>query len=294
MPRTTSREKIAAIEHYGGNCHLIDDGRRSTRRAAELAARLGGHFMDQFTYAERATDWRGNNNIAKSIFAQMRERAASGPGLDRDAAPAPAAPPPRSAATCATAASDAAVRRRCRALGLLRLLADAVTAAANAVADRGHRPAARRALLRARRGRPHDAVPDAATLAAMRVLSRRLGRRVGGSTGTNFWRCAQLAAEMAAGGERSLVTLICDSGERYANTYYSDDWLTANSLDPSPFEPAIEAFWPAKDWRCSSRKAGADSRRQLAGSRLARGKCSDKNPLTIIQLTERPCPSPSR
>ena len=28
--------------------------------------------MDQFTYAERATDWRGNNNIAKSIFQQMR------------------------------------------------------------------------------------------------------------------------------------------------------------------------------------------------------------------------------
>ena len=27
--------------------------------------------MDQFTYAERATDWRGNNNIAETIFAQM-------------------------------------------------------------------------------------------------------------------------------------------------------------------------------------------------------------------------------
>ena len=27
--------------------------------------------MDQFTYAERATDWRGNNNIAESIFEQM-------------------------------------------------------------------------------------------------------------------------------------------------------------------------------------------------------------------------------
>ena len=40
----------------------------------------------------------------------------------------------------------------------------------------------------------------------------------------------------------SLVTLICDSGDRYANTYYSDEWLAANSLDPSPFEPAIEAF----------------------------------------------------
>src|SRR5260370_25974427 len=27
--------------------------------------------MDQFTYAERATDWRGNNNIAESIFSQL-------------------------------------------------------------------------------------------------------------------------------------------------------------------------------------------------------------------------------
>ena len=29
--------------------------------------------MDQFTYAERATDWRGNNNIAESIFEQMSQ-----------------------------------------------------------------------------------------------------------------------------------------------------------------------------------------------------------------------------
>ena len=27
--------------------------------------------MDQFTFAERATDWRGNNNIAESIFEQL-------------------------------------------------------------------------------------------------------------------------------------------------------------------------------------------------------------------------------
>jgi cysteine synthase A len=29
--------------------------------------------MDQFTYAERATDWRGNNNIAQSMFQQMQQ-----------------------------------------------------------------------------------------------------------------------------------------------------------------------------------------------------------------------------
>src|SRR6516225_4351510 len=77
MPRTTSAEKIAAIEHYGGKCHLIDDGRALYAEAAALAERLGGHYMDQFTFAERATDWRGNNNIAESVFAQMgRERLA--------------------------------------------------------------------------------------------------------------------------------------------------------------------------------------------------------------------------
>ena len=40
--------------------------------SVRLAAELGGHYMDQFTYAERATDWRSNNNIAESIFAQVR------------------------------------------------------------------------------------------------------------------------------------------------------------------------------------------------------------------------------
>src|SRR5438477_377311 len=29
------------------------------------------YFMDESTHAERATDWRGNNNIAESIFIQM-------------------------------------------------------------------------------------------------------------------------------------------------------------------------------------------------------------------------------
>ena len=77
----------------------------------------------------------------------------------------------------------------------------------------------------------------------MRVLSRRLGRRVGGSTGTNFVAVCFHAARMIDAGESgSLVTLICDSGERYANSYYSDEWLRANDIDPSPFEPAIETF----------------------------------------------------
>ena len=57
------------------------------------------------------------------------------------------------------------------------------------------------------------AVPDEASLAAMRVLGERLGRRCGGSTGTNLWGCAVLISEMAARGETgSIVSLLCDPG----------------------------------------------------------------------------------
>src|SRR4051812_18125017 len=73
MPRFTSPEKIAMIELYGGTCHLVDDPSTIYRESARLAAETGGHYLDQFTYAERATDWRGNNNIAESIFEQLAE-----------------------------------------------------------------------------------------------------------------------------------------------------------------------------------------------------------------------------
>ena len=71
VPRTTSPEKIALIERYGGKCHYVDVPPEMYSEAERLAAETGGHYMDQFTYAERATDWRGNNNIAESIFEQL-------------------------------------------------------------------------------------------------------------------------------------------------------------------------------------------------------------------------------
>ena len=71
IPKGTSREKTDQICFYDGKCHLVDAG-DLYGEAAALAERTGGHYMDQFTFAERATDWRGNNNIAESLFAQMR------------------------------------------------------------------------------------------------------------------------------------------------------------------------------------------------------------------------------
>ena len=72
MPRSTSPAKIALIEFHGGRCHFVDNPADVYVEAERLARECRGHYMDQFTYAERATDWRGNNNIAESIFEQMR------------------------------------------------------------------------------------------------------------------------------------------------------------------------------------------------------------------------------
>src|SRR3954462_6955770 len=71
MPASTSPEKIELIEFQGGRCHLVEDSATIYDEARRLADETGGHYMDQFTYAERATDWRGNNNIAESIFEQL-------------------------------------------------------------------------------------------------------------------------------------------------------------------------------------------------------------------------------
>ena len=75
MPRTTSRAKVEAIESFGARSHFVDEPGAVYDVAAALAEESGGHYLDQFTNAERATDWRGNNNIAESIFSQMQAEA---------------------------------------------------------------------------------------------------------------------------------------------------------------------------------------------------------------------------
>ena len=88
------------------------------------------------------------------------------------------------------------------------------------------------------------AVDDAESIGAMRALSARLGRRVGGSTGTNLWACAQLVEEMAAAGEHgSIVTLLCDGGDRYGCTYYDDAWLAERRIDWRSAAARVAALW---------------------------------------------------
>ena len=86
-------------------------------------------------------------------------------------------------------------------------------------------------------------VPDATSIATMRLVRDRTGRSVGGSTGTCTWGAFRLIAEMLVAGEHgSVVTLICDGGERYAGTYYGDAWLAEQGLELGLYTAALERF----------------------------------------------------
>jgi cysteine synthase len=86
-------------------------------------------------------------------------------------------------------------------------------------------------------------VPDAASIATMRWLSHRMGRAVGASTGTNVWAALALIAEMVRSEETgSVVTLLCDSGDRYLSTYYDDAWLVDNGIELGPYAAALDAY----------------------------------------------------
>jgi len=76
-----------------------------------------------------------------------------------------------------------------------------------------------------------------------------LGRRVGPSTGTNVWGAFGLLAEMVANGTSgSVVTLICDSGDRYGDTYYDAAWLAAHDLHPDEHADVLLGFEETCSW----------------------------------------------
>ena len=237
VPRSIASAKIAAIRFQGGEVHFVDDPREVYAAAQSLADAHGGHYLDQFTYAERATDWRGNNNIAESIFAQLAKEDHPEPSWIVCGA--------GTGGTSATLGRFIRYGRHSTRLCVAdpqgsvfhRHYADpsitTVEGDCSGIEGIG-RPRVEPSFVPSVIDRM-IAVDDADSIGAMRALSQRLGRPVGGSTGTNIVACATLIAEMAAvGAEGSVVTILCDSGLRYSDTYFDDAWLAARGLDWQP------------------------------------------------------------
>jgi cysteine synthase A len=227
---STAPRKIEQIEALGGACHFVEQSAEVYAAASGLAEELGGHYMDQFTYAETATDWRGNNNIAESIFRQM--------AMERHATPHTIV------MSAGTGGTSATIGRYIRYCGYATRLV--VVDPENSVfyaSYESHDPDL--TLATSSRiegiGRPQVEpsfvpgvidemmkIPDAASIAAIHWLERRMGRKAGGSTGTNLWGALTVAERMRSQGQKgSIVTLMCDGGERYLDSYYSPDWIEA-------------------------------------------------------------------
>ena len=233
MPASTAPRKIAEIEAYGGCCELVEQRGETQLRAALLARRLQGHFLDQFGNAERATDWRGNNNIAESIIGQMRLESHPEPAW----------------VVCGagTGGTSATIGRylRYRKLATQLCIAEPAGAAFAQAWRSGRRDiAGARASCIEGIGRAEVEpsfvleladqvieVPDAASCAGAWMLEEITGRRFGGSSGTNLVAMVSLAVSMRARGIRgSIVTLLCDRGERYLDTVFDRGWLARHGL----------------------------------------------------------------
>jgi cysteine synthase A len=233
MPACTAPGKIADVKAIGGICDLVEDADEVHARAAWHAAR-GACHLDQFGLAERATDWRGNNNIAESIIAQMA----------REPDPEPA----WIVCGAGTGGTSATIGRYLRYRGLSTRLCVAEPAGSAFV--RGWRtrdPQARASqpTLIEGIGRPRVEpgfvfevvdetieVSDADSIAAAWQLETLFGRRYGGSSGTSLVACLRLAAGMRARGEHgSIVSLLCDRGERYEQTLFDREWLRTRDID---------------------------------------------------------------
>ncbi|WP_192458163.1 PLP-dependent cysteine synthase family protein [Musicola keenii] len=244
MPSCTAKRKIEQISFYGGKCHFVEHSDQIYAASEQLARELNGHYMDQFTYAERATDWRGNNNIADSIYRQM----------EREPFPIP----DYLVMSAGTGGTSATLGRYIRYKGLdTRLLvADPENSVFYDYYHQRDRTITGKCSSRIEGiGRPRVEpsfipdviddmvkVPDAASVATLYWLERILGRKAGPSTGTNVWSMLQVAKSMVAENRQgAIVTLLCDSGERYLDTYYNHGWVNAHIGDIAPYLAQLTA-----------------------------------------------------
>ena len=242
MPACTAPGKIEAVRALGGRCELTSDGECTQARAREIAAG-GACFLDQFGLAERATDWRGNNNIAESIIGQ----------LAREPHPDPA----WIVCGVGTGGTSATIGRYLRYRGMPTRLcvaepAGMVYARAWPTRDRDARVDCLSLIEGIGRQNVEPSfqfgvvdevieVDDCASIAGMLVLESLLGFRYGGSSGTNLVACLQLASRMKAAGEQgSIVTLLCDRGARYRETLYSESWRAQKCIEPGAWRKALE------------------------------------------------------
>lgn len=257
VPSGTTTEKKQAILDLDGEI-VEATGATISERAQEEARKRHGHFMDQFTYAERAYDWRGDHGMAGEILSESD--------------------PDWFVMGAGTGGTAASLARYARYTG--HRVRVCVTDPENSAFFPGWRDNDRTVTAKGSRiegiGRPKVEpsflfplinrmirVPDPLSIATMRVAKERLGIAPGGSTGTGLYGALKVLRELHERRERgTVVTVLCDSGERYLDTYYNDTWLDQQGIDFRPWMDTVDRFFetgrwtPPRSWKTSPTPRG--------------------------------------
>lgn len=254
IPATTSPGKQALIRAFGGECVMVKAGACCKQEAARLAREHGGYFLDQFRNAVLAVDWREHNVIAE-LLAQLRDSDLPQPDWFVTGAGT------GGTASCAgrhfryanlhsrllvvdpedSAFHDHYARR---VLGPGCICASRVEGIGRPTVEPSFMPEVVDRML---------TVPDAASHAAARWLSARLGRKVGVSTGTNLIG----AIHLLDAGHAEVATLICDDGARYAGRLDDDAWLAAQGFDMPGWTGALDAWYRDGQWLAPVQLSGS-------------------------------------
>jgi cystathionine beta-synthase len=76
-------------------------------------------------------------------------------------------------------------------------------------------------------------VPDRTSFTMTRRLAREEGILAGGSSGLNVWLALEVARELDDP-RKLVVTILCDTGERYLSKVFSDEWMQENQMLEAP------------------------------------------------------------
>ena len=92
-----------------------------------------------------------------------------------------------------------------------------------------------------------------------RRLAREEGILAGGSAGLNVWLALEIARELD-NPDALVVTILCDTGERYLSKVFNDEWMQENQMLEAP-RVTVEQLLRA----AAGERAGA-------GERCSRGR----------------------
>lgn len=224
VDKNISDEKKKLIKFYGGRLEVFDSS-NARKKAIRRLKNRGYYFMNQFKYAEQATDWRGNNNIAETIFSQ----------LQRESNPIP----DYIVVGAGTGGTSATIGRyiRYKNFRTKLVVVDPYKSAFFGHWEMGVKQLDKNAEenLAEGIGRPRveksflkeviddmKQVSNREAIASMLWLHELTRKKAGPSTGSNIWGSIQIAMEnesKAGAKPITIVTLMCDGGEIYPDLY---------------------------------------------------------------------------